>query len=315
MIPAYNSAMFLEETLASVFLQTRLPDELIVVDDASTDDTAAIARNLGATVIVLPQNSSGPAVPLNTALASTQCDWIATLDHDDHWHPDWLENAERAIGQSDACLVFGRVRMIPENPAAQKRLDDRCNEIKAIAEPGGAGCFRIASQIAYNELVPSLNYAVTCSNIVFSAKCLTPKTMFDPSVTYCCDYRLMQEVSETKNIAFIDSYSCDWVNRPTSHYQRGMIDKLDRDLLHVYARFDRRKLTVINKAILAAKCQKTALDLAYEARLRGEYVRAFRDYVYSLIYGGFNRAAMAGLAKLPIAPFLKPRVTASRGAD
>src|SRR6266545_2753154 len=66
-VPTYNGRAYLPEAIQSVWAQTRLPDELIVVDDASSDRTADVAEELlqaspvPARVIRLPRNSGGPA--------------------------------------------------------------------------------------------------------------------------------------------------------------------------------------------------------------------------------------------------------------
>jgi hypothetical protein len=63
--------------------------EVIVVDDHSTDDTAAVAASLGARVIRHTENL-GPAQARQTALLATECEWIAFLDSDDEWLPHHL---------------------------------------------------------------------------------------------------------------------------------------------------------------------------------------------------------------------------------
>jgi glycosyltransferase involved in cell wall biosynthesis len=88
-IPAYNAAAFLAETLASVFAQTLAPSEIIVVDDGSTDDTARVARELGATVISRP--NGGISAARNTGVHAARGEYIALLDADDLWVPEKLE--------------------------------------------------------------------------------------------------------------------------------------------------------------------------------------------------------------------------------
>jgi GT2 family glycosyltransferase len=89
-IPAYNRAAELGRCLASVWAQRPyLPAEVIVVDDHSTDDTAAVAASLGARVIRHEENR-GPAQARNTALRATDCEWVAFLDSDDEWLPRHL---------------------------------------------------------------------------------------------------------------------------------------------------------------------------------------------------------------------------------
>jgi GT2 family glycosyltransferase len=88
-VPAYNRGSRLRRCLDSVWGQSALPQELIVVDDNSSDDTAEVAASMGARVIRHAENR-GAAAARNTALQSTSCEWVAFLDSDDEWLPDHL---------------------------------------------------------------------------------------------------------------------------------------------------------------------------------------------------------------------------------
>lgn len=82
-IPVYNGARFLDECLASVAAQERRPDEVIVVDDASTDESAAIARcHTGVQVMVLDENQ-GPAAARNAGVAAARGEVLVFHDADD----------------------------------------------------------------------------------------------------------------------------------------------------------------------------------------------------------------------------------------
>lgn len=91
LIPAYNCAGTIRTTLESVFNQTRPADEIIVVDDGSTDETAAIVRSLGCEINLISQANSGVASARNTLCHFAKGDLIAFLDSDDLWHPSYLE--------------------------------------------------------------------------------------------------------------------------------------------------------------------------------------------------------------------------------
>lgn len=89
-IPAYNAAEYLERCLRSVWAQSpRLPAEVLVVDDGSRDETAVIAKSLGAKVVRHEANRGLPAAR-NSGLAATGLDWVALLDSDDEWLPHHL---------------------------------------------------------------------------------------------------------------------------------------------------------------------------------------------------------------------------------
>ena len=89
-IPAYNRAAVLPRCIDSVWAQRpAFPTEVIVVDDNSSDDTAAVARSLGARVIRHATNR-GAWAARNAGLGATSCEWVAFLDSDDEWLPNHL---------------------------------------------------------------------------------------------------------------------------------------------------------------------------------------------------------------------------------
>jgi glycosyltransferase involved in cell wall biosynthesis len=87
-IPAYNSEAFLREAVESALGQTHPPHEIIVVDDGSTDDTAAIARGLP--VVYIRQENAGVSAARNVAIGHSKGELIALLDSDDVWLPEKL---------------------------------------------------------------------------------------------------------------------------------------------------------------------------------------------------------------------------------
>jgi glycosyltransferase involved in cell wall biosynthesis len=89
-IPCHNNGAHLTETLLSVRAQTRQPLEVIVVDDASSDDSAAVASKFEEVrLITLPRNS-GVSWARNTGLLAARGEMIAWLDGDDIWEPGHL---------------------------------------------------------------------------------------------------------------------------------------------------------------------------------------------------------------------------------
>ena len=88
-IPAFNASAYLREAVDSVRAQSRPPDEVIVVDDCSTDDTAEIARQAGARVLRHASNR-GTYAALNTGIRASCGQFVAHQAADDIWHPDHL---------------------------------------------------------------------------------------------------------------------------------------------------------------------------------------------------------------------------------
>ena len=89
-IPAWNAAGTLVRALDSVAAQGRPPDEVILVDDGSTDDTAAVAARHPLGVRVVTQPNAGAAHARNQGAALARGTLLAFLDADDVWHPDKL---------------------------------------------------------------------------------------------------------------------------------------------------------------------------------------------------------------------------------
>jgi len=85
-IPAYNAEATIERAIESVLHQTLPPEEIIVVDDGSTDGTAEKVRQYEPKVRYLFESHSGPSKARNFGiLAAQQGEWIAFLDADDEW--------------------------------------------------------------------------------------------------------------------------------------------------------------------------------------------------------------------------------------
>ena len=89
-IPAYNLERYIARAIRSVLAQSRLPEEIIVVDDGSTDDTAARVHTFGPKVRYLYQEHRGQSAARNTGIQAAQREWIAFLDGDDEWLEDYL---------------------------------------------------------------------------------------------------------------------------------------------------------------------------------------------------------------------------------
>jgi glycosyltransferase involved in cell wall biosynthesis len=104
-IPTYNRAKFLPLAFESLSAQSYSDFELIIVDDGSTDDTAAVLNSLisaaSFNVIVKKQKNQGPAEARNTGLQFVKGDYIAFFDSDDSWDNNHLEHAVVALNANE----------------------------------------------------------------------------------------------------------------------------------------------------------------------------------------------------------------------
>ncbi len=90
-IPAYNSAAHIRRAIDSVLTQTLGADEIIVVDDGSTDATAEVVASYGKRVKCISQENKGPGAARNTGIHAAKGSWIAFLDADDEWTGEKLK--------------------------------------------------------------------------------------------------------------------------------------------------------------------------------------------------------------------------------
>lgn len=100
-IPAYNVQATIDRAIRSVLTQTRKPDEIIIVNDGSTDDTAAVVNPYQSQEVVqyIEQQNQGAGAARNTGILVARHEWIAFLDGDDEWLADHMERHSSLLSQ------------------------------------------------------------------------------------------------------------------------------------------------------------------------------------------------------------------------
>lgn len=99
-IPTYNRAHLVGQTVESMLQQTRLPDEIIVVDDGSTDETADVIGAFGRQVRYLKKDNAGKAAALNRAMLEVSSEYVWLMDDDDYAMPNALQAHLRFLAQN-----------------------------------------------------------------------------------------------------------------------------------------------------------------------------------------------------------------------
>lgn len=111
-IPTYNRCDYLREAILSVLAQTRPADEVVVVDDGSTDRTAEVCEEFP-TVKYLSKANEGLPAARNYGMDHTSSELLVYLDDDDRLVPDSLEVQEKALAaHPEVALVYGRATLI-----------------------------------------------------------------------------------------------------------------------------------------------------------------------------------------------------------
>lgn len=90
-IPTFNRANVIAEAIDSVLAQSHPANEIIVVDDGSSDATEAVLKRYGSRIHAIKQENQGVSAARNTGVAAARSEWIAFLDSDDIWHSSRLQ--------------------------------------------------------------------------------------------------------------------------------------------------------------------------------------------------------------------------------
>lgn len=176
-IPTHNRCELLRRALLSVFAQTLLPTEVGVIDDGSTDNTAAMMRTEFPAVSYYYQENSGVSSARNFGIQHTAGDWLAFLDSDDEWLPEKLR-------QQSAALTANPDSKICHTEEQWIRNGVRVNPAKQYAKTGGW---------LFIECLPLC--AISPSTVMIHRSVFTAIGLFDTELPVCEDYDLWLRIT------------------------------------------------------------------------------------------------------------------------
>ena len=182
-IPFYNGAAFLDEALASVSAQTRPADQVIVVDDGSSEDPAPIVdRHAGVTLLC--QANAGPSAARNAGLQACDCDFVVFLDCDDVLSSTAIERGVRChLENPGSGFVYG----------AHRRVD-------ASGKALGPATFRPCGPIPYHDFLRT-NVVGCMSPAMFDRAKLVAAGGFADDVRACEDYEVYLRMARQHPVA------------------------------------------------------------------------------------------------------------------
>jgi hypothetical protein len=199
-IPSFNHARYVGAALESALTQTRAPERIVVVDDGSSDDSAAvIGAFAGRGVELLVQENAGAHAALNRAVAraAEDCEVVAILNSDDLYEPRRLEVClAHLASRPDLGVVCSELRVI--DGAGQPLAEDapRRRWFEVAWSLGAAGDLSLA------EWLGMVNFPATTSNVVARARDLLAHP-FRP-YRYCHDYAFLLESALRGRLGVVD---------------------------------------------------------------------------------------------------------------
>jgi glycosyltransferase involved in cell wall biosynthesis len=190
-IPAYNGRAYIAEAIESVLGQSFTDFELLVVDDGSTDDTAAIIQTYGRRVRYLYKTNGGPGSARNLGIQQAKGEYIAFLDQDDLWLPNRLAEQVPVLQQDP------QLGMVFSDALYESTADLKEQNSFSIDRPCRG---HVLKQLFANNFIPNLTVLVR----------------------KCCFDRLGL-LDESGSMMITDDYNM-WL-RVTAHYPVTYIDK------------------------------------------------------------------------------------------
>lgn len=201
-IPVYNQAQFIGQTIDSVLAQTFTDYEIIVVDDASTDNTAQVLAGYKDHIrLISLETNTGPAVTRNIALGMAQGEFIAFLDSDDLWYPRRLDITVSYLRKDfNVDLVCG----------AWDHINETGRTIEELNQPS-----KFQSQVDTDFLrtLAVRGNLLATSALLIRRKCFECCGLFDTNLKRSMDWDLwLRMATHGHKIAMID--------QPVSRYRR-----------------------------------------------------------------------------------------------
>ena len=302
-IPTFNAETFIQGALDSVFAQTLLPHEIIVVDDCSKDNTTSLVDKIAAhapipiRLVRMPSNTGGPPVPINTGIRAASGSLIALLEQDDRMLPQRLAEQVKCLAMDSRIgLVFSKCQCVTKDGEEESLV------LNAMApgiapEPGMTPFFRIPSLNAYESLITCM-YALTCSSFLFSLATWEACGGFDEDIPSCCDHAFLQKVARQYDVGFIDAALTVWHRHHDSLYRSSARASKHQDQLRVLYRFDTGYVGEQVRTALKRRIRDEALSAAFFCRQAGDSRSALRHYVTSITRGRVSVESLRGLASL-----------------
>jgi glycosyltransferase involved in cell wall biosynthesis len=217
-IPTFNRAAMLADAVRSALAQTRPADEIIIVDDGSTDDTRTVVASFGTSVRCLRQENRGVSAARNAGIEAARGRLIAFLDSDDLWHPFKLEIELEVLARLPGVgLVYSEFEILKPDGSRRpngsrtwlaERTDLRgCfqeferSTALGVALPPGVDPFWIYSGLMYRSL---LDEALALTSTVVVRREAIGCTRFTEEVSIFEDWEFYSRIARDHQVAFLD---------------------------------------------------------------------------------------------------------------
>lgn len=222
-VPTYNSASFIGEALGSILAQSLPPQQIIVVDDGSTDDTAeVVGRFKNRRIQYIRQTHGGAASARNAGLDAARGEYVAFLDADDRWRPIFLEMLHAYLSENPTAVAAFSNFVRFEHPSGKLLSDQfhRYPEIKrpALLNDAPYAYGRIPHEQAFSALV-SCGEIPAHTQVTMFRRSLIENLRFEASLPSGADTLFALKAFMNGGVIFTDAVLAE-VRRHEGHASR-----------------------------------------------------------------------------------------------
>ncbi|QJW94301.1 glycosyltransferase family 2 protein [Frigoriglobus tundricola] len=302
-IPVYNGEQFLADAVRSVWDQTLKPHELIVVDDCSRDGSLALAERLASespvpmTVTRLPQNSGGPARPINVGVRTATGELVTVLDQDDVFLPNRLERHAAALAACpDADVAFGWCAPL-EEPTTTVWQPPRVRDgLAAASTPGPDNVRFIPAAAAARLLLVFDNFTQGFPGFTFRRAAWNVVGGVVEEYTIAADYDFLCRLARRAGFAYLPEVG--YLRREHGGNATQNRVRTVMEVLRVRERHFCGSMALRDDAEARAAMLDWFAGTAYLWRQRGELRTAATLYRAGLRVCGWKSSLALGLAKV-----------------
>jgi glycosyltransferase involved in cell wall biosynthesis len=237
-IPSYNRESTLIRALNSVLNQSSKADEVIVVDDGSSDNTSDIVRQQFPSVKIIQQANRGVSHARNTGIKNAQFEWIALLDSDDEWLPEKLANIRQQQLKNLHEILF-------HSDEIWIRNGTRVNQLNKHAKYGGK---------IFEQCLPLC--VISPSAVVIHRSIFEQTGLFNEDLPACEDYDLWLRLCHRFPVFYID--------KPLIKKYGGHEDQLSRKFWGM----DRFRIRALHQLMALPTLQKSQQEQALKILLK-----------------------------------------------
>lgn len=302
-MPCYNYGRYVEGAVRSVLAQSLQDLELLVVDDGSTDHTAAVLANIhDDRLIVTTIANAGVSAARNHALERARGEFVAFLDADDLWHVDKLAAQVATLRDfPNAGFAFCNFRRFNNDGTRMADQFQFAPELRALpsrpAPSAKFGHLLIGAALPNLLQLSDMPWYPTANVLRRSA---IGSIRFDTKRRIAEDVAFFARVWARSDAVYVDDILCE-LRRHDSNASATLSRRHELNLIDVFSELDTELTSADARAAVQRRIGREWANLGYHHYHRAELGSAGRAYLRALRFRGSRRTALVHLATLPLA--------------